>query len=105
MRFFAQRHTGRCLTFLAALLATSLVACTADPELQADEQSALSARDKLASDEQAGNLTAIGDDKHALFLAYQKLLQDRGEMTQAEKLVEGGGHGGGHGGGMGGGHM
>ena len=87
---------------VALVLALLLGACASDasPELAADEQSAAAARDKLASDEQSGNAAMIADDTHAVFLAQQKLLHDRGELTQEERRIEGGS--GGHGGG---GHM
>ena len=85
---------------LVALILPLLGACApgGDPELEADEQNMAARRDKLASDEQSGNSAMIADDQHALFLARQKLLQDRGEPTQDEKRIEGGhgDHGGGH---------
>lgn len=85
---------------VALILAALLGACAsgANPELQADEQNVAAARDRLASDEQSGNVTVIAEDSHAFFLAQQKLLEDRGEMTQEEKRIEGshGDHGGGH---------
>jgi len=95
----------RCV-LIAAMLGTILAACTLspDPELQADEQKAQAARDKLALDEQSGDGAVIAADTHALFLAQQQLLHDRGQLTQADKQFEGGGSGKG-GGGMGGGHM
>ena len=97
---------ARC-TLIAAALGTILAACTLspDPLLQADEQKAQAARDKLTRDEQSGDKAVIATDTHALFLAQQQLLHDRGQMTQEDRLFEGGGAGKGGGGMGGGGHM
>jgi hypothetical protein len=96
----------RC-ALIAATLGAILAACTLspDPELQADEQRAQAARDKLTRDEQSGDAAAIATDTHALFLAQQQLLHDRGQLTQEDRQFEGGGSGKGGGGGGGGGHM
>jgi hypothetical protein len=91
---------------IAATLGATLAACTLgpDPILQADEQRAEAARDKLTLDEQLGDRAAVATDTHALFLAQQQLLHDRGQLTQEDRQFEGGGSG--KGGGMGGGgHM
>jgi len=92
---------------IAATLGAILAACTLtpDPVLQADEQKAEAARDKITLDEQAGDRAAIATDTHALFLAQQQLIHDRGQLTQADKQFEGGGSGKGGGGMGGGGHM
>ena len=77
---------------IAATLGVFLAACTfsPDPVLQADEERAQAARDKLGIDEQSNDRAAIADDKHALFLAQQQLLHDRGQLTQEEWRFEGG---------------
>lgn len=84
-------RAARC-SLIAATVGVFLAACTfsPDPVLQADEQRAQAARDKLGSDEQSGDRAAIADDKHALFLAQQQLLHDRGQLTQEELRYEGG---------------
>jgi hypothetical protein len=77
-------------TFIAAATSAILAACTLspDPELQADEQRAQAARDKLALDEQSGDKAATATDVHALLLARQPLLHDRGQLTQEERRYE-----------------
>ena len=77
----------RDFAFLAALLAPTLSACVSSSsglELEADEQNARLAREKLWTDMQAGNQEAADADSRAYAQARDKLAYDRGIPTPGE---------------------
>jgi hypothetical protein len=80
------RHALRDIALLAVILAPTLSACVSSvsAELEADEQNARLAREKLWTALQSGNKEAVDADSRAYSLAREKLSYDRGIPTAGE---------------------
>lgn len=94
IRPFDSQNAALRIAVLATILMPALGACASGIglQLQADEQNARAAREKLWNDKQFGNTEAIAADSHAYFLARERLLHDRGIATPSERRESGFGH-------------